>query len=89
MRLGQGGGGVGGSGSVGAGGNSGDGAATTGGTVATTGGAAPATQQMTALERAAKTINDALAQDMKYPELDNYMTREFRPGTLHGPFPLR
>jgi hypothetical protein len=26
--------------------------------------------------RAAKTINDTLAQELRYPELDNYVTRK-------------
>ena len=31
---------------------------------------------MSAIERAAKTVKDTLAQDLKYPELDSYVTRQ-------------
>jgi nuclear pore complex protein Nup155 len=37
----------------------------------------PATQDtLTPVQRAAKTINDTLTQELRYPELDSYIGRE-------------
>ena len=37
----------------------------------------PVEETLTPVEQAAKTINDTLSQELRYPELDNYVTREF------------
>ena len=37
----------------------------------------PATETLKPIERAAKTINEMLNQESRYPELDNYIGRKF------------
>ena len=38
---------------------------------------APKAETMQPLDRAARTVNSILARDQRYPELDNYVGREF------------
>ncbi len=40
------------------------------------GTARPQLEQMRPVERASRTINEALDQDARYPELDSYVSRE-------------
>ena len=40
-------------------------------------GARPSTEPLNPIERASKTINDTLTQEMRYPELDSYIGREY------------
>jgi hypothetical protein len=32
--------------------------------------------ELTAIQRAARTVNETLAREARFPELDNYITRE-------------
>ena len=40
--------------------------------------AQPQADTLTPIERAARTINETLALDMRYPKLDNYVGRKFQ-----------
>lgn len=46
---------------------------------ATEGGGTPLVDRLKPIDRAAKTINETLAQETKYPELDSYIGRKPHP----------